>query len=716
MKKKTFLTAAAFAAAFPVMAAVTPAAVFSDNGILQRGCPVPVWGTADANENVTVEFAGQKVSGVADANGYWRVYLSPMDASAENRTMTISGEDNTVTVNNILVGDVWLCSGQSNMEMAMWTDNPAWRATDGDKHVAEGVNPLIRIATVPHIWDNVPSTENTVPWAPLDLANGYGFSATAFYFGQELYRSLEVPVGLLNSCWSGTRIEPWIPPVGFASMPSLADISFSVHSKIPGTKEFKAATNKANSLYAHWLIDFQSAVDAGTLPPPPPAYPAELAPFPDLQHPTVIYNRQIYHLLPFAFKGVIWYQGCSNLGDGAIYQDKMQALLNGWRKVFENPDMPFYFVQLAPFNYGNNDLLPIIWEAQEKFAEANGDEVAMAVINDVGDINDIHPHDKLTVGKRLAALALKYTYGMDIKADSPILKEYRTEGSAFVLSFDHVEEWVVNGTSDDFQIAGPNGLFYPAQVEIRGRELVVSAPEVKVPVSLRYLWSGIGDGNYFNEAGFPLGAFRCGREVTLEEVEKDISDDMQLIYEYDLKGVRALNIDNSAAFSGTFGKVAYVVEFTRPTGAKEWAVISLDAFTDDIGKIGVPKAACGVLFRQKVTNVSFTTNVSGCPSRFLPEGSIEFWSNNYDITPTGYVPGGQYKFDFDDKTVETVAGYGCMQIHDFAGNTTLFAYNNLDAGPTADMGIGNAPGEHPDWTFSNSGANYSKALLRVYVK
>ena len=253
-------------------------------------------------------------------------------------------------------------------------------------------------------------------------------------------------------------------------------------------------------------------------------------------------------------------------------------------------------------------------------------------------------------------------------------------------------------------------------MEIRGRELVVSAPEVKVPVSLRYLWSGIGDGNYFNEAGFPLGAFRCGREVTLEEVEKDISDDMQLIYEYDLKGIRALNIDNSSAFSGTFGKVAYVVEFTRPTGAKEWAVISLDAFTDDIGKIGVPKAACGVLFRQKVTNVSFTTNVSGCPSRFLPEGYIEFWSNHYDPGASGNVPGGKGNYDFDDTPVASANGYGCMQIHDFAGNTTLFAYNSLGAGPTADMGIGNAPGEHPDWTFTGNGGNYTTAVLRVYVK
>ena len=175
MRKNFFFTLAASVMILPASAAVVPANIFTDNAVLQRECPIPVWGYADANENVTVEFAGQKVSATADDGGYWRVYLAPMAASAENRTMTVTGDDNKVEINNVLVGDVWLCSGQSNMQMPMWTDNPAWRAIDGDKHVAEGANHLIRISSIMLAWSNTPEKNSPVTWAPLDSENGKSY-------------------------------------------------------------------------------------------------------------------------------------------------------------------------------------------------------------------------------------------------------------------------------------------------------------------------------------------------------------------------------------------------------------------------------------------------------------------------------------------------------------------------------------------------------------
>ena len=720
--------AAVVLGALSAQAKVEPATIFADNMVLQQGVEVPVWGKADPGESVTVNFAGQSVSTTADADGKWMVKLAPMTASAENRTLEIKGASNTVTANNTLVGEVWLCSGQSNMEMPMWTNAPHWRAIDGDKHVAAGANPLIRTARmVPYGWSGTPRTDFPMKWEALDAENGKSFSATAFYFGQELQKALGIPIGLVTSHWGGTRIEPWTPPVGFDSVPELRNIAYEVNAKIPGTEDYKQISAKVSGDFQKWLDAFNAAVAANEVQPQPPEFPNQLKPYTHHQQPTVLYNRMIFPFVPFAFRGAIWYQGCSNLGDGMRYRHKMQALYNGWKEVFNNPDLKFYFVQLAPYNYGSNtpsNLLPEIWEAQQAFAEENGDAVGMAVINDVGNLSDIHPHDKQTVGKRLALLALNRTYGKsDLKADSPVMTQFKVEGNAFVLDFKNVESWNAKGDVVNFEIAGADGAFHPAQLEIRGTQLVLTSPEVTKPFQLRYMWKQTAEGNLFNEAGLPLGAFRCGSEPSKEELIADLQNNQKLVYEYDLKtgtvGDRSVVnyiTDNSAEINGRIKRITYLVELTANDGKETWAAISMDAFTSNARQIGVPTKASGAFFATRVNNMVVRTNAPGVQTGFIAEGNIEFWSSNYSQGNKFNVPGANGgTYDFGDDANPGEIGYGSMQIHNYRAKQTIFAYNNFSAGGQADLGLGNAPGNNPDWTFTSSAKNYSKAILRVYV-
>ena len=724
LKNKLILSALALSA-LSVQAQVTVGPIFGDHMVLQRDMEVPVWGKADPGEKVTVSFAGQTLTAEAAVNGKWQVKLAPMKVSAEGRDMVVKGTGNTITIKNILVGEVWLCSGQSNMEMPMWTGNPRWRATDGDKHVKAGANPLIRIAQQKsHYWTQLPDDDHQFTWQVLDEKNGLTFSATAFYFGQEIFKALNIPVGLVGSYWSGSRIDPWIPPCGFDSVPELKDLAYEVNAKLPGTEVDKDLAAKTAAEYTKWLEEFKAASAAGKLLPPPPAYRPEMRPYDYYQQSTVMYNKMIYPLVPFAFRGAIWYQGCSNLHDGSLYKYKMQALLNGWREVFQNPDFAFYFVQLAPYNYGGDPLrLPVIWETQEDFAKKEGDNIGMAVICDVGDYNDIHPHDKLTVGKRLALQALKNTYDQkDLKADSPLLQDWKFENGKFYLNFKFVEKWVAKGEVVNFEIAGPAGRWKRAKLEINGKQLIVSCPEVVNPTQLRYLWHHTVTGNLFNEAGLPLGAFRCERAATKEEIMKDVKESNQLVYKFDLKytcpkdGSIKYEIDNSDKISGKVQGVTYVVELVDKNNNEQWAVISMDAFTDNVKKIGVPVKNSGAYFARRVQKLQMLTNVPGVKTGFIGEGNIEFWSSNYTQENSSKVPGASdSRYDFGDKGSSANVGYGSMQIHNYRDKQTLFAYNNF-INPTPDLGIGNSPNGQPDWTFTKSGPNYTKAVLTVYAE
>lgn len=722
MKKLLFTLASVLPVLLWGQVAVSPS--FNSNMVLQREMPLPVWGTADPGEKVTVIFGKQQHSVITGKDGRWQVKLTPMKASAEPQKLLIKGKENTIEFNNILVGEVWLCSGQSNMQMPMWTTNPRWRATDGDKHVKDGVNKLIRIVTVrPHVWAVMPQKFHRLNWEELDEKNGLSFSATAFYFGQELYRALKVPVGLISSNWGGTRIEPWTPPEGFNSVPQLAQIAYEVNSKLPGTAEYRRNGEKVVAMYEKWLKEFQAAVAAGKPQPQPPVYPAELIPYNGLQKPTVLYNTMIHALIPLSFRGAIWYQGCSNVADGEIYRYKMQALLNGWRKVFNYPEMPFYFVQLAPCGYsGSPYRLPVIWEAQQKFAQDNDDQVQMAVINDVGDVGDIHPHDKKTVGKRLSLLALKYTYGKrELQADFPELASWKIEGSKFILDFKNVKTW--KGTPYHFEVCDVMGQWFTGKVTMENTRLIVQAPQVAAPVQLRYLWHQAKAGILFNEAGLPLSAFRCGRKVGKADIIKYLTGKMKVIYRHNMlqttpghAPVKYLE-NHSAKYTGEVKKIAYLVELTPKNGEEQWVITIMDAFDKDARKIGVPVLKGGLSKACIVKNLQVYSNVPGVKTGIFADGNIEFWCCNFVRTNAAKIPGANSNiYDFGDAPDnQTVPGYGCMQIHNYRQKQTVFAYNNFH-NHKKDIGIGNHSGVNKDWTFAGNSPDYKKAELTVLAE
>ncbi|MCQ2397202.1 MAG: 9-O-acetylesterase [Lentisphaeria bacterium] len=703
---------------------VVPASIFCDKAVLQRNMQVPVWGTADAGETVRIAFAGQTLETTADANGKWMVRLAPMDANATPQDMTI----NDIVVHDILIGQVWLCSGQSNMEMPLWTDNPAWRNYDGDKLAAEfGDNAMIRVSRMdPHVWAKLPNTNFKMSWNTLTPDLAKQMSAVAFFFGVRLQKMLGVPIGLVASHWSGTRIEPWTPPCGFDSVPEVADIARSVNAKLPGHPVYYEINAKMVADYAAWLANTSKSVMGKEEILPPPEFPQELQPWSSPQHPTVLYNQMLVPFVPFAFKGAIWYQGCSNVDDGMLYKHKMQALFNGWKQIFQNPELKFYFVQLAPYRYGGDtERLPKLWEAQEAFAKENEPQVGMAVINDHGNFGDIHPHDKQPVGERLANLTLKRDYGFkDLKPEFPRCVSHAIDGNAYVLKFENVESWKTTNDApiQDFQIAGIDGAFKPANVTVKGTDLIVTSPEVSNPKAVRYLWNETVEGKLFNEESLPLGAFRFCEEITPEMVLDELGEGWQQVYQFDLfkglsNGLPNYTVNNAASISGKIKRIAYYVTATLKNGNKRFIGAAMDAFTDDPTKIGIPTYKSGIFFQTKVANLDILTNVAGIANGRFPEGNIEFWPNNYMTENATNLPDANTNlYDFDDTPGQELNSYGCMQLHLFPQKITLFAYNAFNNGLNADFGIGNCSGQHPDYTFAyNLSKDYSAAAIAVYV-
>jgi sialate O-acetylesterase len=301
------------------------------------------------------------------------------------------------------------------------------------------------------------------------------------------------------------------------------------------------------------------------------------------------------------------------------------------------------------------------------------------------------------------------------------LSSWKIEGNKFILEFKNVETW--QGTPDHFEIAGAAGNWVKAQVEISGTRLLVSSDEVADPTQMRYLWHQARAGVLFNEAGLPLGAFRCGRSVTKEDILNDVFTRSSLIYHHDMKtpthanGTISYPIDHSATSKGRVKRITYVVELTTNEGVEKWVIISMDAFSPDAAKIGVPVQSTGVRLAVKVKNMQVFSNVPGIVTGDIPEGNIEFWGCSYIAANAAQIPGASSAvYDFGDAmTNPGVAGYGSMQIHNFAAGQVIFAYNNFRS-HTPDIGIGNAPGRHPDWTSSQSAANYTRAVLRIYAE
>ena len=490
-------------------AIVKPNSLFTNNGVLQQGVSIPVWGTAAINEKIIVEFANQKIVTTA-INGKWMVTLEPLKASILPMNMIISGE-NTVTIKNILVGEVWLCSGQSNMAFPLRAVKPVGKYSAVDKLLKEAQNyslirqfsiPLLKSTKTPLLIDDVNGK-----WLVCDSNNVKNFSAVAYFFGRELYNKLNVPIGLINSSYGGTAIENWISEEVLASFPELKSI-FSNYEKALKAFPNNYEEYKKNELklLAQYAIDSAFASNQHKeLPrkPSPPMSPAERG------GPSGLWNTMISPLIPFAIKGCVWYQGEANGSRGLQYRTLLPALIRNWRQKWSMGDFPFVIIQIPGWK-GHS---PELREAQ-LLTTQTVTNASMTVITDCDDTLDVHPGNKEPVGIRASLQARALAYGEKLEFSGPIYQSMKIKGSQIILNFAHTGSGLIaqNGALQDFVIAGEDKKFIPAKAIISNNEVIVFADGIEKPVAVRMGWRLCPQVNLYNKEGLCASAFRTDTE------------------------------------------------------------------------------------------------------------------------------------------------------------------------------------------------------------
>jgi len=488
--------------------------IFGDHMVLQQGKPIRVFGWADEGESITVELDGKTARTSGGADGRFRVDLPAMLADGEAHTLTVTGK-NTITLTDVLLGEVWICSGQSNME---------WRlsgALNGAEEIAAADHPHIRLFDVPgHISSPTPNADTPGAWQVCSPDNAGNFSAVGYFFGRILYRETGLPIGLIGTNWGGTRIEPWTPPIGFEQVPELQDYVDNLRSLDPTTPEGKANHGEHLKRVEAWLTHARELLDAGQRFDQTPRM--NVSP---KGGATTIYNGMVHGLAPFSVRGAIWYQGESNAGDGLRYHHLKKALVAGWRSVFEDQELSFYWVQLANFQDPTDKPAGGGWGPVREGQRLALDipHTGMAVIIDIGEARDIHPKNKQDVGARLARWALHDHYGQDIVPCGPLYSSQKIEGDKIRLSFQHVggglmlgkkeglaeTEEVTDGELQRFAIAAADKEWHWAQARIDGDSVVVWAEGVAAPVAVRYAYESNPVGaNLYNREGLPASPFR----------------------------------------------------------------------------------------------------------------------------------------------------------------------------------------------------------------
>jgi len=487
----------------PAVADVTLAPVFTDHAVLQREKPLPVWGKAEAGERVAVAFAGQTVGTTADKDGRWIVYLAPLAASSMPAELLVTGK-NVVRLSDVLVGDVWLLSGQSNME---W---PVERAMNWQEETATANFPLIR-----HI-----KFKKTIAGAPADTVENDGagwrvctpevakwFSAVGFFFARDIQPRIGVPVGLINSTYGGTPVEGWMSEAALASDPAFAVVGERWQTAMVTAPEDRARFDAAVEVWKAGEAAAKAKGEKYTAPWPP--NPASVKWF----QPAGLYNGMIAPILPVAVKGVLWYQGETNGERPEEYAKLFAAMITHWRAHLGQGDVPFFWVQLANFGGGYPDA--VNWA---KLRDAQTETLALpntgqAVAIDIGDANDIHPTNKQEVGRRLALIARAKVYGGSVDFAGPTFKSAERDGAAMRVSFDFAGNGLISKDKplQSFQVAGADQTFFPAIAKIDGETVIVSAADVKEPVAVRYAWTNAPEANLYNGAGLPAVPFRSDR-------------------------------------------------------------------------------------------------------------------------------------------------------------------------------------------------------------
>lgn len=459
---KPLLLLAFCLATFPARAAPVLATPFRDGAVLQRGKPVPVWGKADPGETLKVEFKGQAHETMADAQGLWSTSLDPLEASDAPARLVVSGKQ-IVTIEDVLVGEVWLCSGQSNMNLSVrQVDHAA-------QEIAEGKHPLIRQFLVEGVVSEQPQTFVEGNWQACSPETVGDFTAVGYFFARELHRELKVPVGIIHATLGGSPVEGWI------SQPVLA-----------GNPAFGVVAER-------WQVMKPKVSGKGLR-----------------NMPSGLYNGLIHPLEPFALAGFAWYQGEGNRERPTEYAALFTTMIKQWRSSFQQGDLPFLFVQLPNFAEPadkKRESWPLIREAQASaLAMPN---TGMAVTLDVGDPAQLHPGNKQAVGRRLGAVALAQVYGRKVEHSGPAFAEATPEGAAMRVRFNNAAGLAFKGDPREaFELAGADGKYLPGEARIEGETVVVSAPGLDKPVSVRFEWKNAPTAWLFNAAGLPAAPFR----------------------------------------------------------------------------------------------------------------------------------------------------------------------------------------------------------------
>jgi sialate O-acetylesterase len=436
--------------------------IFGDNMVLQQQTDAAIWGIAAKNAivKISTSWNNKTYTARAGSDGKWKTKVSTPSAGGPYEISLSDGK--TLKLKNVMIGEVWVCSGQSNMEMPVkgYMSQPV---KGSNESIATSSNPLIRLFTVKKDLNLQPQDDFTGSWKNCEPENVSEFSATAYYFGLMLNKVLKVPVGLINTSWGGTRIEPWISEEGI--------------------KKFN-------------FVTLPDKNQQGTLSP---------------QTPAVLFNAMINPMVGYGIRGAIWYQGESNRNEADKYVTLLPGMVENWRSLWGVGEFPFYYVQIAPFDYGTTGLSSAyLREAQLKASNAIPN-IGMACIMDIGEKDNIHPADKKTGSDRLAYLALTNTYGKSgFTGSGPVLKEMTVSGSVVKLTFNNA----VNGltsfgkTLSSFEVAGANKRYVPASAFITGSGITLFSPSVAEPVAVRYAFKDFITGDLFNTEGLPASSFR----------------------------------------------------------------------------------------------------------------------------------------------------------------------------------------------------------------
>ena len=485
-----------------LQAEVSLAPIFTDHAVLQRNQPIPVWGWSDPGEKITVKFSGKTTKTVGDENGQWRVELPALPAKSKGQNLTAIGT-NEIRLHDILIGDVWLCGGQSNMEMVVRNSR------DAAAEIAAADFAQIRHIKVAKNIAADPITEMSGEWTVCSPETVGDYTAAGYFFARRLHQDLNVPIGLLNSNWGGTPVESWLPP-SVMSDPDLA-VTVASHQVVINDGILAQNITYRDNLAAWNASKAMAAENGEAFSEIAPNMPWQPGAF---KTASLLYNAMIEPVIPYALTGFIWYQGEGNANQPDTYRDMFVALIESWREKFDAPAAPFYWAQLASWDSSGGENLdwPLLREAQHHTLALP--HTGQAILTDIGEAFDIHPKNKQDVGDRLARIALAEHYGQDVKFRGPVHRSITFEGNQISVAFDHAEGLTTSdGESPrEFEIAGVDGVFHSANATLSGATITLTSESVPVPRDVRHAWHRWIEPNLQNAAGLPAEPFRTDGE------------------------------------------------------------------------------------------------------------------------------------------------------------------------------------------------------------